>query len=112
MQCEMLLDRIKTGNFRFLKTLASEDIYIDPHKLEFYLESGEVIEVVRDGQPVARLVPRKTMDSSFTWKRPPTDYRARSSCMLASACRDGFLRQRRSPTAALAPESLSATLPL
>ena len=44
---------------RIVKTLALEDIYADPHKLDPYLASGESVAVVRDGREVAELVPRK-----------------------------------------------------
>ena len=60
-----------------VKTLALEDIYADPHKLDSYLESGESVEVVRDGHAVAELVPRKAVESSAATKRPRADYRAR-----------------------------------
>lgn len=60
-----------------VKTLALEDIYADPHKLDSYLESGESVEVVRDGHAVAELVPRKTVDSATPVKWPPIDFRAR-----------------------------------
>ena len=63
---------------RVVKTLALEDIYADPHKLDFYLDSGESVEVVRDGRAVAELVPRKaTAESTAATKRPRADYRAR-----------------------------------
>jgi len=63
---------------RVVKTLALEDIYADPHKLDFYLESGESVEVVRDERAVAELVPRKaTAESTAATKRPRADYRAR-----------------------------------
>ena len=61
-----------------VKTLALEDIYADPHKLDTYLDSGESVEVVRDGRAVAELVPRKVAEeSSAVAKRPRADYRAR-----------------------------------
>ena len=61
-----------------MKTLALEDIYADPHKLDPYLASGESVAVVRDGREVAELVPRKTaVEFGTAAKRPQTDYRAR-----------------------------------
>ncbi len=61
-----------------MKTLALEDIYADPHKLDPYLASGESVAVVRDGLEVAELVPRKAaVESGATAKRPRADYRAR-----------------------------------
>jgi antitoxin (DNA-binding transcriptional repressor) of toxin-antitoxin stability system len=61
-----------------VKTLALEDFYADPHKLDSFLDSGESVEVVRDGRAVAELVPRKAAAaSSGTSKWPPIDYRAR-----------------------------------
>ena len=61
-----------------MKTLALEDIYADPHKLDSFLDSGESVEVVRDGLAVAELVPRKAAaESSGTSKWPPFDFRAR-----------------------------------
>ena len=63
---------------RIVKTLALEDIYADPHKLDPYLASGESVAVVRDGREVAELVPRKAaVESSATSKWPPIDFRAR-----------------------------------
>lgn len=60
-----------------VKTLALEDIYADPHKLDPYLASGESVAVVRDGHEVAELVPRKAAAESSATGRPRTDYRAR-----------------------------------
>ncbi len=61
-----------------MKTLALEDIYADPHKLDTFLESGESVEVVRDGRAVADLVPRKAVkESGAAAKRPRPDFRAR-----------------------------------
>ena len=63
---------------RNVKTLALEDIYADPHKLDTYLDSGESVEVVRDGRAVAELVPRKAaVEPSAVTERPRTDFRAR-----------------------------------
>ena len=63
---------------RIVKTLALEDIYADPHKLDPYLASGESVAVVRDGREVAELVPRKAVvEPSGTSKWPPIDFRAR-----------------------------------
>ena len=61
-----------------MKTLALEDIYADPHKLDTFLDSGEPVEVVRDGRAVAELVPRKAVkESGAPAKWPPVDFRAR-----------------------------------
>ena len=60
-----------------MKTLALEDIYADPHKLDTFLDSGEPVEVVRDGRAVAELVPRKRVKSGEPAKWPPIDFRAR-----------------------------------
>jgi len=61
-----------------VKTLAIEDIYADPHKLDSYLESGEPVEISRGGRTVAELAPRKTaVENGGTLKRPPIDLRAR-----------------------------------
>jgi len=61
-----------------VKTLALEDIYADPHKLDPYLASGESVAVVRDGREVAELVPRKAVvEPRGTSKWPPIDFRAR-----------------------------------
>jgi hypothetical protein len=61
-----------------VKTLALEDIYADPHKLDPYLASGESVAVVRDGREVAEWVPRKAAEEpSRTSKWPPIDFRAR-----------------------------------
>ena len=63
---------------RIMKTLALEDIYADPHKLDSFLDSGEPVEVVRDGLAVAELVPRKAaLEPGGTSKLPPIDFRAR-----------------------------------
>ena len=63
---------------RIVKALALEDIYADPHKLDSFLDSGESVEVVRDGLAVAELVPRKAaVGSSRTSKWPHIDFRAR-----------------------------------
>ena len=63
---------------RIVKTLALEDIYADPHKLDSFLDSGESVEVVRDGRAVAELVPRKaTAECSGTSQWPPIGFRAR-----------------------------------
>ena len=63
---------------RVVKTLALEDIYADPHKLDSFLDSGESVEVVRDGRAVAELVPRKAAaEPNGTSKWPPIDFRAR-----------------------------------
>lgn len=60
-----------------MKTLALEDIYADPHKLDSFLDSGESVEVLRDGRAVAELVPRKAAaESSATAQWPPIDFRA------------------------------------
>jgi antitoxin (DNA-binding transcriptional repressor) of toxin-antitoxin stability system len=61
-----------------VKSLALEDIYADPHKLDIYLDSGESVEVVRDGRAVAQLVPHQaTAESKTLVKQPITDYRRR-----------------------------------
>ena len=61
-----------------MKTLAIEDIYTDPHKLDSYLESGEPVEISRGGRTVAELAPRKLLvGTGETLKRSPTDFRAR-----------------------------------
>ncbi len=61
-----------------VKTLALEEIYADPHKLDSYLVSGEPVAVVRDGQPVAEFVPHKSVVKAAGTSRPPTiDFRAR-----------------------------------
>jgi len=61
-----------------LKTLALEDIYADPHKLDSYLVSGEPVAVVRDGQAVAEFVPHKeAVKSSGKSGRTTIDLRAR-----------------------------------
>jgi len=63
---------------RIVKTLALEDIYADPHKLDSFLDSGESVEVVRDGLAVAELVPRKAaVEPSAAAKHPRPDFRAR-----------------------------------
>ena len=61
-----------------VKTLALEDIYADPHKLDSYLVSGEPVAVMRDGRTVAEFVPhRDALKSSETPKRPFIDFHAR-----------------------------------
>ena len=76
---------------RIVKTLALEDIYADPHKLDSFLDSGESVEVVRDGLAVAELVPRKAAaESGGTSKWPPIDFRARFLKMWGS---DAFASQ-------------------
>ena len=61
-----------------VKTLALEEIYADPHKLDSYLDSGESLAVVRDGREVAELVPRKAgKQPAAAAKRPRPDFRAR-----------------------------------
>ena len=63
---------------RVLKTLALEDIYADPHKLDSYLVSGEPVAVVRGGQAVAEFVPnRAAVKNGVTSERPFIDFRAR-----------------------------------
>ncbi len=60
-----------------MKLLALEEIYADPHKLDPFLESGERVEVVRDGLVVADLVARhqKGGQKSGAVSRP--DFKAR-----------------------------------
>lgn len=61
-----------------VKTLALEDIYADPHKLDIFLASGECVAVMRDGLEVAELLPRRVVvESNASAKRPRADYRAR-----------------------------------
>ncbi len=61
-----------------MKTLALEDIYADPHKLDAYLESGEAVEVMRAGRAIAELIPRQATEKlDRVGKRPDTDYHAR-----------------------------------
>jgi hypothetical protein len=61
-----------------VKTLAIEDIYDDPHKLDSYLESGEPVEILRGGKTVAELAPRKLLaETSGPLKRSPVELRAR-----------------------------------
>jgi len=61
-----------------LKTLAIEDIYADPHKLDSYLISGEPVAVVRDGLAVAQFVPHKdAVKTTGPSGQPITDFRAR-----------------------------------
>jgi hypothetical protein len=61
-----------------VKTLAIEEIYADPHKLDFYLESGESVEIVRGGRTVADLAPRKVpVETNRQLQRSPIDLRAR-----------------------------------
>ncbi len=56
----------------FVKTLALEDIYADPHKLD----SGETVALMRDGKAVAEFIPH-TADAGHAISRPSTDYKAR-----------------------------------
>jgi hypothetical protein len=61
-----------------LKTLALEEIYADPHKLDSYLVSGEPVTVVRNGQPVAEFVPHKAgVEIAGAEGLPRIDFRAR-----------------------------------
>jgi antitoxin (DNA-binding transcriptional repressor) of toxin-antitoxin stability system len=66
-----------------VKTLAIEDIYADPHKLDSYLESGEPVEISRAGRTVAELAPRKALvvETGGTLKRSPIDLQTRFSKM-------------------------------
>ena len=76
---------------RVVKTLALEDIYADPHKLDACLDSGERVEVMRNGRAVAELVPRKApVESAMSVKWPPIDFRARFLKMWGS---DAFQSQ-------------------
>jgi hypothetical protein len=59
-----------------VKTLALEDIYADPHKLDSYLESGEAVALVRDGMAVAEFIPHKASESVAV-ESPKIDYKAR-----------------------------------
>ena len=68
---------VLSGAFSFLvKTLALEDIYADPHKLDSYLDSGETVALIRGGKAVAEFVPHKA-DASGAVERPKVDYKAR-----------------------------------
>jgi hypothetical protein len=61
-----------------LKTLALEDIYDDPHKLDSFLASGEPVAVVHDGHSIAEFVSRKDgLKIATERSRPSTDFRAR-----------------------------------
>jgi antitoxin (DNA-binding transcriptional repressor) of toxin-antitoxin stability system len=61
-----------------VKSLALEDIYADPHRLDQFLDAGESVEVMRAGRAIAELVPRRpAADSSAPAKRPLIDFRAR-----------------------------------
>jgi len=61
-----------------VKTLALEDIYADPHKLDSYLDSGEPVAVMRGGRVVAEFVPHKdALKTGETPKRPFVDFHAR-----------------------------------
>lgn len=61
-----------------VKTLALEDIYADPHKLDLYLASGEPVALLRAGQAVAEFVPHKeAVDTAAVPKPPIIDFRAR-----------------------------------
>jgi hypothetical protein len=61
-----------------VKTLALEEIYADPHKLDSYLDSGESVAVLRDGREVAELVPRKAgKQPASAANRPRPDFRVR-----------------------------------
>lgn len=40
-----------------MKTLALADLYADPRRLDFLLQGGERITVVRDGRTVAEIIP-------------------------------------------------------
>ena len=59
-----------------LKTLALEELYADPHKLDSYLESGETFALIRGGRAVAEFVPHPVGVGEVE-KRPSIDYRAR-----------------------------------
>ena len=59
-----------------MKTLALEDLYADPHKLDSYLASGETVAVIRGGKAVAEFVPHKA-DAGRAVERPSIDYKAR-----------------------------------
>jgi hypothetical protein len=61
-----------------LKTLALEDTYADPHKLDPYLDSGEPVAVIRAGQAVAEFVPHKdAVKTADIPERPLIDFRER-----------------------------------
>jgi hypothetical protein len=65
-------------NRSIVKTLEIEDIYADPHKLDSFIDSGESVQVVRDGRAIAELVPRTAaVESGATSKWPPIDFHAR-----------------------------------
>jgi antitoxin (DNA-binding transcriptional repressor) of toxin-antitoxin stability system len=59
-----------------VKTLSLQDFYADPHRLDALLEAGESVEVVRDGQTVADIVPRKVIRRVES-ANPRPDFRAR-----------------------------------
>ena len=49
-----------------------------PHKLDSFLEAGEPVEILRGGQTVAELAPKKLLvKSGGKAKRSPVDFRAR-----------------------------------
>jgi len=88
-----------------LKTLSLEEIYVDPHKLDSFLISGESVAVLRDGQAVAEFVPHKNAVTTEVGSvRPKVDFRARfmgmwgpeafNSTISVSAEFEEFRRQR------------------
>jgi hypothetical protein len=61
-----------------LNTLALEEIYADPHKLDACLASVEPVAVVHAGQAVAEFVPHRDVAKIDEAKQPPAiDFRAR-----------------------------------
>ena len=61
-----------------MKTLALDEIYANPHKLDSFLLSGEPVAVTRDGRAVAEFVPQKESGESGSKAiRPQINFRDR-----------------------------------
>jgi len=69
---------MKFWHSKVVKTLALEEIYADPHKLDRFIDSGEPVAVISGGRAVAEFVPQRTETAPGAVTKPPQiDYRAR-----------------------------------
>ena len=59
-----------------MKTLAIEEIYANPHALDYFLATGEPVVVVRSGQAVADWVPKPAAPAPVLPSTRP-DFKAR-----------------------------------
>lgn len=60
-----------------MSTLEIEEFYRDPHKLDPFLVSGEPVQVVSGGEPVAKFLPVRTREIATPQPYMLPDFRAR-----------------------------------